>query len=52
VFVILGLALAPIALAAAAVRLAGRRERDQFIAHMEELRADALIDSGSWNAMR
>lgn len=49
---IVGLALALIALAAAAVQWTGRRERDRFIADLQLVRADALIDRGRYQSMR
>jgi len=50
-FVIL-LAGALFALAAAAVGTTGRRERDRFIADIELVRADTLVDQGRYSAMR
>jgi hypothetical protein len=52
VFLIAGLALALLALAAAAVSSTGRRERDRFITDIELVRADTLVDRGTWKAMR
>lgn len=50
--VFIGLALALIALAAAAVGATGRRERDRFIKDLELVRSDTLLDRGRWDAMR
>lgn len=50
--IIVGLALALIALAAAAVGLTGRRERDRFITDLEQLRAEVLFDRGAYKSTR
>jgi hypothetical protein len=49
---LIGLALALIALAVAAVGVTGRRERDRFIEELEAVRSETLLDRGDWNAMR
>jgi hypothetical protein len=52
VMLFLGLAFALLALAAAAVRTTGRRERDRFIKDLELVRAETMIDKGAYKSMR